>query len=104
MSRVIGPATETPLSNRARARVHPGVCRWNPVFETEKFAGSFVQVGDPAFRIGDDDSFLDRVENGLEKTFFLGEAQKIILHFTRIDLPEATDQFFNESRFHRDVK
>jgi len=39
-------------------------------------AGSFVKVTDAALRIRDDDSFLDRIENRFEKTFFLREAQK----------------------------
>jgi hypothetical protein len=50
--------------------------------------------------IRDDDSFLDRIENCLEKTFFLREPQKIILHFLWPDFAEAADQFVNKTGFH----
>jgi len=40
---------------------------------------------------GKPDPFLDGIENRFEKTFLLREAQKIILHFLRPDLAEATD-------------
>jgi len=54
-------------------------------------AGGVVKISDSPFRIGNDDSFLDGIENRFEKTFLLREAQKIILHFLRPDLAEAAD-------------
>src|ERR1700694_5608938 len=44
-------------------------------FQSEQLAGGVVEISDSAFRIGNDDSFLDRVENGFEKTFFLTQTQ-----------------------------
>src|SRR5207244_12275552 len=59
-----------------------------------------VQGGDSASLVSDDDPFLNRIENCLEKTFLLSKTQKIILHVLRPDLTEATNQFFNEACFH----
>ena len=71
--------------------------------EPEDFAGGVIQIGDAAFRIGHDDPFLDGVENRLEKTFFLREAEQIILHLLRPDAAEAADEFFQETGFHRSI-
>ena len=60
-------------------------------FESKQFAGRIVEVGDASFRICHDDSFLDGVENRFEKTFLLGQAQKIILHLFRPDASESLD-------------
>src|SRR3982074_1743289 len=60
-------------------------------FQSEQLAGGIVEVSDSALRIGDDDSFLDRVEKGFEKTFLLRQTQKIILHFLRPDLAETAN-------------
>ncbi len=68
--------------------------------EPEDFAGRVIQIGDPAFRIGHDDPFLDRVENRLEKAFFLREAEQIILHVLRPDPAEAADQLLEKTGFH----
>ena len=77
----------------------------NRVFavEPEDFAGCVIQIGDPPFRIGHDDPFLDRIENRLEKTFLLREAEQIVLHLLRTDAAEAADQFFEETGFHRSI-
>src|SRR3981081_3399236 len=69
-------------------------------FQSEQLAGGIVEISDSALRIGDDDSFLDRVENGFEKTFLLRQAQKIILHIFRPNLAEATDQLLDKACFH----
>src|SRR5207244_11929589 len=69
-------------------------------FQSEQLAGRIVQVGDSTFRVSDDDPFLNRIENCLEKTFLMSKTQKIILHVLRPDLAEATNQFFNEPGFH----
>ena len=89
------------LSNRARARVHRARLPID-VFavESEDFAGGVIQVGDAAVGIGDDDSFLDGIEDRLEKTFLLREAKQIILHLLRADAAEAADQFFEKAGFH----
>ena len=71
--------------------------------KTEDFAGGVVQVSHAALGIGDDDSFLDGIENGLEKSFFLRETKEIILHLLRPDPAETADQFFQETWFHRRV-
>ena len=68
--------------------------------ETKDFAGGVVQIGDSAAGIGDDDSFLDGIENRLEKTLLLREAKEIILHLLRPDPAETADQFFEEAWFH----
>ena len=70
-------------------------------FQSEQLASRVVQVSDSTLRIGNDDPFLDRIENCFEKTFLLRQTQKIILHFLRPDFAEATDQFFNKPGFHR---
>jgi hypothetical protein len=59
--------------------------------ETKQFARRTVEICDAPLRIRYDDSFLDRVENRFEKTFFLGQAQKIILHLLGADAPEPLD-------------
>src|SRR5438067_1294913 len=59
--------------------------------QTEQLAGRIIEISDSAFRIGNDDSLLDRIENGFEKTFLLCETQKIILHFLGTNLAEAPD-------------
>src|ERR1700736_119081 len=59
--------------------------------QSEQLTGGIVEISDSALRIGDDDSFLDRVDDGFEKTFLLRQAQKIILHFLRPDLTETAD-------------
>ena len=68
--------------------------------EAEDFAGRVVQVGDAAVGVGHDDPFLDGIENRLKKTFFLSETEEVILHFLRTNPAEATDEFFEKSRFH----
>src|SRR6266404_6699741 len=69
-------------------------------FEAKQFAGRLIQVGDAAVRIGDDDAFLNGVENGFEKSFFLRETDQVILHVLGANPPEAPDQFFKKTRFH----
>ena len=68
--------------------------------QAKDFAGGVIQISDSPAGIGDDDSFLDGVENGLEKTFLLREAKEIILHLLRTDPPEPADQFFEKTGFH----
>jgi hypothetical protein len=51
-------------------------------------------------RIGHDDPFLNGVEDRLEKTFLLGQTQKIILHLLRPNLAEPANQFFEKAGFH----
>src|SRR5437867_3147502 len=58
---------------------------------SKQIAGRIVEISDPAFRIGNDDSFLNGVEDGLEKTFLLRQSQEIILHLFRPDPAEALD-------------
>ena len=69
-------------------------------FESKQFAGGLVHVGDAPVRIGDDDAFLNGVENGFEKSFFLRQPDQVILHFLGPDTAEASDQFFQKTRFH----
>ena len=59
------------------------------ILQPKELAGRFVEIGDAALRIGDDDVFLDGVKNGFEKTFLLRQAQKIVLHVLRSDAPES---------------
>ena len=66
-------------------------------FQPEQLAGRVVQISDSTIRIGDDDSFLDGIENRLEKTFLLRQAQKIILHVLRPDFAEATDELLDKA-------
>src|SRR5438552_6785775 len=73
---------------------------------SKQIAGRIVEISDPAFRIGNDDSFLNGVEDGLEKTFLLRQSQEIILHLFRPNPAESLDYFFKKTRFHdvgRDV-
>ncbi len=69
--------------------------------EAEDVAGRVVEIGNAPLGVGHDDPFLDGIENRLEETFLLGEAEQIILHLLRSDAAEALNQFFEESRFHR---
>src|SRR6478736_730894 len=59
--------------------------------QSEKFAGPVIQIGDAAVRIGDDDSFLNGVEDRLEKTFLLREAEEIVLHLLWPNPAEAAN-------------
>ena len=68
--------------------------------ESKKLAGRVVQISNSAGGIGDNDSLLDGVENGLEKSFLLSQAQQIILHLFRPDLTEPPDQFFEKAGLH----
>ena len=69
-------------------------------FQSKQSAGCLVKVRDPALGIGHNDAFLDGIENRLKETFFLGQAQKIILHLFRPDAPEPLDEFFKKTSFH----
>src|SRR5437660_10754796 len=69
-------------------------------FQSKQFAGCLIYVGDAPVRIGDDDTFLDGVENDFEKSFFLCETDQVILHLLGTDPPEALDQLFKKMRFH----
>jgi hypothetical protein len=62
--------------------------------ETKQAARRIIQVRDSAFRVCYDDAFLDRVENGFQETFLLGQAQKIILNVFRPDSTQALDKLF----------
>src|SRR5205823_7794754 len=68
------------------------------------FASCIVQIRNPAFRVGDNDAFLDGIENCLEETFLLRQAQKIILHLLRPDAPESLDEFLQKTGFHGAVR
>src|SRR5438067_1319050 len=68
--------------------------------QSEKLTGAVVHVSDFAAGIGDNDSFLDRIEDGFEKSFFLRQSQQIILNIFRLNLAEPTDQFFEKAGFH----
>ena len=87
------------IPNRVREPAHRDVCRVSPPLQAEKFAGGVVQISDSAFRVGHDDSFLDRIENRLEKTFLLGQLQKIILNVLRPDLPRRPISFSTKPAF-----
>ncbi len=50
--------------------------------------------------IGDDDAFVDGVEDGLEEALLAGEPQQVILDFLRPDAPDALDEFFEEAGGH----
>ena len=43
---------------------------------------------------------MDRIENGFQKTFFLGQAQEVILNFFRPNAPESLDQFLKKTGLH----
>src|SRR4029079_1999930 len=43
---------------------------------------------------------MDCIENGFQKTFFLGQAQEIILNFFRPNAPESLDQFLKKTGLH----
>src|SRR5436305_15341802 len=47
--------------------------------QPEKFTGAIIHISDFAAGIGDNNPFLDRVEDRLEKSFFLRQSQQIIL-------------------------
>src|SRR4051812_42522038 len=68
--------------------------------QSEKLAGSVIQVSDPPLRVGDDDPFLDRVENGLDEPLFLGKLKEIILDVLGADSPEAFDQLVEKTGLH----
>src|SRR5207244_7272981 len=68
--------------------------------QSKQSASCVVQIRDPAVRIGNDDAFLDSIENRFQKTLLLGQAQKIILHLFRADAPEPLDKFFKKTGFH----
>ncbi len=72
----------------ADALVEPFADCFAPM-KPKQFANRIVEIGDAAFRIGDNDPFLDGVENRLEKTFLLCQAQKIILHLFRPNASES---------------
>src|SRR4029077_7784706 len=72
-------------------------------FESEQFAGRIIEVSDTSIRIGDNDSFLNRIENRFEKSFLLRQAEKIILHLLGSDFAEPPNQFLNEAGFHVQV-
>ena len=57
--------------------------------QTENFAGRIVHISDSAARIGDDDAFLDGVEDGLDKALFLRKAKEIVLDLLRPDAAKA---------------
>ena len=63
-------------------------------------AGRIVHVGDPAVRIGHDDSFLDRVEDRLDEPLLLRELEQIILDVLRPDPPESFDEFVEKTGLH----
>ena len=48
----------------------------------------------------DDDSFLQHVEDILQKTFLLNDFQNIAAHFFRVDFIKSLDQFVDEAGFH----
>src|SRR6266436_10405164 len=68
--------------------------------QPKQSASCLVQIRDPAFGISHDDAFLDGIENSLQETFLLGQAQKIILHFFRPDALESLDEFLKKTGFH----
>jgi hypothetical protein len=43
---------------------------------------------------------MDRIENGFQKTFFLGQPQEVILNFFRPDAPESLDQLLKKTGLH----
>ena len=69
-------------------------------FETKQFAGGVIHIRDAAFRIGDDDSFLNRVEDGLDQPLLLREPEEVILDLLRPHAPKTLDQFIEKARFH----
>ena len=69
--------------------------------EAEELAGRVIHVSDPAIRVRDDDPFLDRVEDGLDEPFFLGELEQVILNVLRPDPAEAFDQLIEKTGLHR---
>ena len=42
--------------------------------QSKPFAGRIVQISDPPIWIGHNDAFMDRIEDGFQKTFLLGQA------------------------------
>ena len=68
--------------------------------EAEEVAGGVVEEGDAALGVGDDDAFVDGVEDGLEKAFLAGEPQEVVLDFLRADAADALDEFFEEAGGH----
>ena len=101
MSRLIGPLEleSASQSRSAHAFIEPFADRAFGI-ETEKFARGIVHVSDPAVSVGDDDSFLDGIETGLDQPFFLRETQQIILHLLRPDAAKTLDEFLEKTGLH----
>ena len=100
MSRLRAPAISKASPNPGRGPFIQPLADGCFRIQTEKFAGGIVHISDAPIGIGDDDSFLDGVEDRLEKTFLLREAEEIVLDLLRVDAPQASDQFFEKTGFH----
>ena len=73
-------------------------------FNTEKTTRSPVEVKNAALGVGDNDTFKNRVENGLEKSLLAGDFNEVILHLARLNERKAVDEFVEESAFHGSLK
>ena len=53
--------------------------------------------------IGDDDAFMNRVEDRLEKALLIREPQQIALHILRPHAPDAFDEFVEKAGVHEEA-
>ena len=70
--------------------------------ESEEHAGGIVHVDDRSGGVGDDDTFADGVEDGLEEALVTGQFDKEGFDFLRLDAAEAGEDFVEEGAFHCD--
>lgn len=59
-------------------------------------AGGIVEVNDASGCVCDDDALLDGIEDRLEKAFFSGEINEVILDVFRLDALDAFEEFFEK--------
>src|SRR5580693_2780466 len=63
----------------------------------EKLRRRGVNKLDLTLNISHNDTLLQRVENSLEKPFLTREPDKIVLHFFRLNPPDALDQLIDKT-------
>ncbi len=91
----------TSLSHSSpRSRSPSGCAHALLALQSEELARGAVEVIDAPVEVGDDDAFVDRVEDRLEKTLLVREPQQVALHFLRAHPPDAFDEFVEKAGVH----